>query len=67
MSPGRTRRWRWRTVSDPWRPPGAPRIAHPLAHRVGQPVREVLRGSNGNALFMFADGFWTIAPWRAAL
>lgn len=56
--------WRWRTVK-PW--PQIPRIAHPLADRVGQPVREICRGRNGNALFEFPDGFRTVAPWRAAL
>lgn len=61
----RVRRWRWRTVASPW-PNGPRRVAHPLAHRVGDPVREVCRGSNGNALLVFDDGEWTIAPWRAA-
>jgi hypothetical protein len=56
--------WRWRTVK-PW--PQIPRMAHPLAERVGQPVRELCRGSNGNALLEFEDGFRTVAPWRAAL
>jgi hypothetical protein len=30
-------------------------------------VREVCRGRNGNALLVFDDGEWTIAPWRFAL
>ena len=63
MPEGRTRRWAWRTVASP-RPNGPVRVAHPLADRVGQPVREIYRGSNGNALLEFED--WTIAPWRAA-
>jgi hypothetical protein len=66
VSPG-PRTWRWRTVSDPNRPPGAPRIPHPLADRVGQAVTVLCRGSNGNELMVFPDGHWTIAPWRAAL
>ena len=45
---------------------GSSRVAHPLADRVGEPVIELCRGPNGNALFEFADGFWTVAPWRAA-
>lgn len=61
----RVRRWRWRTVRNPW--PGAERVAHPLAARAGQPVREVCRGRNGNALLEFEDGTRTVAPWRAAL
>lgn len=58
------RRWHWRTVRNPG--PGPKRIPHPLAARLGQPVREVCRGRNGNALLEFADGFRTVAPWRAA-
>jgi hypothetical protein len=52
------RRWRWRNTL------GAP---HPLACRIGQPVRVICRGSNGNELMEFPDGFRTVAPWRAAL
>ncbi len=59
------RRWRWRTVRNPW--PGPERVVHPLAARHGQPVREVCRGRNGNALLEFSDGVRTVAPWRAAL
>ncbi len=68
------RTWRWRTMQNPYAPPAAQvkphsaaRIPHPLAHRVGEPVRERCRGSNGNALFEFEDGFRVVAPWRAAL
>jgi hypothetical protein len=71
------RTWRWRTVADPNRPtpaqckafgiPRAPNIPHPLAHRVGEPVVCGPRGRNGNERMVFADGSWTIAPWRAAL
>ena len=60
----RPRRWAWRTVRNPW--PGPARIAHPLADRHGQPVIELCRGANGNALFEFADLTRTVAPWRAA-
>ena len=73
----KSRTWRWGTIADPNRPTPdqcralgirpAARIPHPLAHRVGQPVRELCRGSNGNALFEFEDGFRVVAPWRAAL
>lgn len=62
---GHVRRWRWRTIANPW--PGPARVAHPLAHRVGDPVREICRGRNGNALLEFADGQRVVAPWRAAL
>lgn len=70
----RPRRWAWRTVSNPWHPggrgwagrAGPARLPHPLAGRVGEPVIELCRGSNGNALLEFADGFRTVAPWRAA-
>lgn len=65
MSEGAPRRWAWRTVASPW-PNGPARVAHPLAHRVGDVVTEVCRGRNGNALLVFGDGEWTIAPWRAA-
>lgn len=61
------RTWRWRTSRDWSSPDPKARIPHPLAHRVGQPVREVCRGRNGNALLEFPDGFRTVAPWRAAL
>lgn len=37
---GRT--WRWRTVK-PW--PQLPRIAHPLAHRAGQPAQSCAVGA----------------------
>lgn len=65
MSTGRSRRWAWRTVASPW-PNGPVRVPHPLAARVGEPVREICRGRNGNALLEFEDGSRTIAPWRAA-
>ena len=71
------RTWRWGTIADPNRPTpdqcralgikAAARIAHPLAHRRGESVWEVCRGSNGNALFEFEDGHRVTAPWRAAL
>jgi hypothetical protein len=56
--------WRWRTCADPNRPtpaqckalgiPPAPRIAHPLADRFGEPCTLIVQ-----------DGFWTIAPLYA--
>jgi hypothetical protein len=59
------RRWRWRTIRNPW--PGPERVPHPLADRRGQVVRELCRGRNGNALLEFEDGLRVVAPWRAAL
>jgi hypothetical protein len=63
--------WRWRTVRDPCRPFetahavwGKPRaIPHPLAHRVGHPVRELARGANGARLLEFTDGQRVVAPF----
>jgi hypothetical protein len=63
-----TRTWQWGTVANPWWPAiGPKRIAHPLADRRGQVVRELCRGRNGNALLEFEDGTRVVAPWRAAL
>ena len=64
-SPAYTHVWRWRTVADPNRPQGAKRIPHPLAPRFGQGCREILRGSNGNLLIEFEDGYRTVAPRHA--
>jgi hypothetical protein len=37
-----------------------------LPERKGQRCRTVCRGSNGNSLLEFEDGWRTVAPWRAA-
>lgn len=72
----RIRRWRWGTIADPWMPSPVRcrelgikhrRVPHPLAARIGEPVREICRGRNGNALLEFEDGTRVVAPWRAAL
>lgn len=58
--------WKWRTCADPNRPrngPHARRIAHPLADRVGHPVRELCRGENGARLLEFDDGLRVVAPF----
>jgi hypothetical protein len=62
------RLWYWQTCANPEWPFGdrPRRVAHPLAERRGQVVREVCRGRNGNALLEFEDGYRTVAPWRAA-
>ena len=52
--------WRWRTVRNPW--PGPPRVPHPFAGRVGQSVRVLCRGANGNLLLEFPDGVRVVAP-----
>jgi hypothetical protein len=62
--------WRWKTVADPCRPrtgPAARRIPHPLADRVGQPVRELARGRNNSRLLEFDDGLRVVAPYYAAV
>lgn len=49
--------WRWRTRVDPFAPPGAPRIAHPFANRVGERLRVIARGTMNTALVEFqSDG-----------
>jgi hypothetical protein len=60
-----THTWRWRTVTNPNAPAGAPRIAHPLAGRFGEPCRLFARGANGNLGIEFADGHRVVAPRHA--
>lgn len=57
--------WRWRTVTDPNAPAGAPRIPHPLAHRAGEACRVFARGRNGNVGIEFGDGERVVAPRHA--
>jgi hypothetical protein len=56
--------WRWRTMQDPWKPPGK-RCAHPLRGRVGQRCRVLARGNMNSALLEFEDGFRTVASRNA--
>jgi hypothetical protein len=57
--------WRWRTMQDPNRPPGA-RCAHPFAARVGQRLRVIARGAMNSALIEFErDGLRSVVSRNA--
>lgn len=55
--------WRWKTQACPWFP--GERRRHPLADRVGQRLRIVVRGTMNSALVEFEDGYRTITSRNA--
>lgn len=56
--------WRWRTMQDPWRPPGV-RCPHPFANRVGGRLRVLARGNMNSALVEFEDGLRSVVSRNA--